>query len=165
MRVASLWPLRHASSRAPIWSRCCTRKRGILVPDCSPPGHCSGTDARPTLHPTRGRIQNFHNLWGDVPNGEHVDHEVLRKAGIWPIERPHYREDLHLRNHHFKTHLGVLMGTAICETLGSIAARQPSHSAFLWFLTMPPNQARSNIHAADPQAHAILGAGYCVLGT
>ena len=41
---------------------------------------------------------------------------------------------------------------AICYTLGSSAARQPSHSAFLWFLTMPPNQARSTICAADPQA-------------
>ena len=37
-------------------------------------------------------------------------------------------------------------------SLGSIAARQPSHFAFLWFLTMPPNKARSNIRAANPQA-------------
>ena len=48
-----------------------------------------------------------------------------------------------LRNHHFKNTKGSRWPQiAICYTLGSIAARQPSHSAFLWFLTTPPNQAR-----------------------
>ena len=55
--------------------------------------------------------------------------------------------------------------TTLRNTQGSrIAARQPSYSAFLCFLTMPPNHPRSNIHAASPQAAPALGAGYSALG-
>ena len=51
------------------------------------------------------------------------------------IEVCWYREGPTLRNHHLKKPLGGLDGhrVAICCTLGSIAARQPCQSAFLWF--------------------------------
>ena len=96
----------------------------------------------------------------DMSKNTTGDTECPRGGAVWKVAAPSVhdngfstvrgpiRETTTLRN----TWRSRWPQIAICCTLGSIAARPPSQSAFPWLMTMPPNQARSDTHAANPQA-------------